>query len=327
MSSDEASFGVTYTSISSDYEELSDIGAREQAPLLLDYVSGPEYPEYFAPSNEEVLIEEQPYAAIDSPITLSPGYITDSNPEDESEDGHVDYPTDGGDDDDDDDSSGDDADDEDEEEASDDEEEEEHLAPADSTAAAYPIMDHVPSTEETKPFKTDESVEVDRLLAIPTPPPSPLTPLSSPLPMIPSPPLPIPSPLATSPTYAEAPEDIPEADIPPQKRLCLTTRTSRFEVEENDAPRCYVPREIRYGITDTWDELVDAIQEGAPTTLEGVNARVTKLAETHEQDTQDLYANLEDTQDSRAHLSSRVDILIEDRQFHQQTFMMIEDEA
>ncbi|GKF90852.1 hypothetical protein Tco_0274553 [Tanacetum coccineum] len=54
--------------------------------------------------------------------------------------------------------------------------------------------------------------EVDRLLAIPTPPPSPLTLLSSPLPQIPSPPLPVsspplplPSPLTTSPTDARAP--------------------------------------------------------------------------------------------------------------------------
>ncbi|GKD60905.1 hypothetical protein Tco_1298414, partial [Tanacetum coccineum] len=95
----------------------------------------------------------------------------------------------------------------------------------------------------------------------------------------------------------------------------------------DDAPRRHVPKEVGYGITDTWDELVDAIQEGAPTTLEGVNARVTELAETHERDTQDLYAHLEDAQDSRARLSGRVDILLEDRQFHQQTVMLIEDEA
>ncbi|GKA23260.1 hypothetical protein Tco_0709222 [Tanacetum coccineum] len=53
------------------------------------------------------------------------------------------------------------------------------------------------------PFLSE--AEVDRLLAIPTPPPSPLTPLSSPLPQIPSPPFPVPSPPTTSPTYTEAP--------------------------------------------------------------------------------------------------------------------------
>ncbi|GJW66243.1 hypothetical protein Tco_0120667 [Tanacetum coccineum] len=183
-------------------------------------------------------------------------------------------------------------DDEDEEESSkdDDDEEEEHLAPANSTTVAFPTVDLVPFAEETGPFKTDKSAatpppppiyrttsrmsvrsqapilfpseaEVARILALPTPPPSPLTPLSLPLPQIPSPPLPLPSPPThTSPTYAEAPlgyraaeirlraaspllsptsppthhplqlpapytsrkANIPEADIPPRKRLLLT---------------------------------------------------------------------------------------------------------
>ncbi|GJS47564.1 hypothetical protein Tco_0597685 [Tanacetum coccineum] len=121
----------------------------EQAPLSPDYVPGPEYPEYLAPSDEEVLVEDPAYAVADSPIALSPGYIADSNPEEDSEDGIVDYPTDEGDGDDDDSS-----DNNEEEEAS--EEEEEHLALADSVVA--PVVDHVPSSEETEPFETDESV-------------------------------------------------------------------------------------------------------------------------------------------------------------------------
>ncbi|GKF50399.1 hypothetical protein Tco_0146866, partial [Tanacetum coccineum] len=224
------------------------------------------------------------------PIALSLSYIADSNPEedpeDESEDGPAEYPVDEGDDDD---SFRDDTNDEEEEEeeASNEEEEEEHLAPADFTAAS-PVVDPVPSVEEIVPFETDESAatppplhayQVDRLLAIPTPPPSLLTPLSSPLPHIPSPPFHIPSPLTTSPIYAEAPldfraagirlraasplpsptlppthhplplpppslpllppidrrKDIHEADIPTQKRLCLTAPTPRFEVGESSA--------------------------------------------------------------------------------------------
>ncbi|GKG36211.1 hypothetical protein Tco_0443889, partial [Tanacetum coccineum] len=42
---------------------------------------------------------------------------------------------------------------------------------------------------------------------------------------------------------------------------------------------------------------VEAVQEVALTTLEGVNARVTELAEVQEVDTQDLYALVEDAQD------------------------------
>ncbi|GJS25320.1 hypothetical protein Tco_0453952 [Tanacetum coccineum] len=191
---------VTYTSILSDYEEPSDVGSPvvvvygydglpmhpvdppspdympgpeepEQAPLSPDYVLGPEYPKYLALSDEEVLVEDQPYAAADSPIALSLDYIADSDleedPEDESEDGPTDYPSDRGDDDD---SSRDDADDEDEEEASnkdeDEEEEEEHLDSVDFITTASPVLDPVPSTEDTEPFETDESA------ATPPPPPS-----------------------------------------------------------------------------------------------------------------------------------------------------------
>nr|GEX67185.1 hypothetical protein [Tanacetum cinerariifolium] len=228
MSSDEASSEVTYTSISSDYEEPSDVDSPGAA-LLSDYVSEPKYPKYLDLSDEEVLVKDLPYDAVDSPIALSLGYIANLDPEDESEDGPTDYSADGGDDDDD--SLGDDAD---EEEASeeDKEEGEEHLALADSTAVASPIVDHVPSAEEIDPFETDESAvtppppayrttarmsiqaqtpipfpseaEVDRLLAILTPPPSPLTSLSSSLPQIPSTSFLVPSPHTTSPTCTKA---------------------------------------------------------------------------------------------------------------------------
>ncbi|GKF93467.1 hypothetical protein Tco_0280186, partial [Tanacetum coccineum] len=128
----------------------------EQAPLSPDYVLGPEYPEYLAPSDEEVPMEDQPYAVADSPIALSPGYVVDSDPEEDSEDGLVDYPADGGDDDDDD-SFDDDKDKEEasEEEEAEEEEEEEHLALADSAVA--PVVDHVSSSEETEPFETDDA--------------------------------------------------------------------------------------------------------------------------------------------------------------------------
>ncbi|GJV29400.1 hypothetical protein Tco_1385848 [Tanacetum coccineum] len=200
-------------------------------------MTGPEYPEYLAPSNEEVPMEDKPYAVADLPIALSPGYVADSDPEEEYKDGLVDYPANGGDGDDDDSFE----DDEEEEEAS--EEEEEHLAPADSVVA--PVVDHVPSSEEIEPFETDESAatppsppacrttarisirpeapmpfpseeEVERLLALPPPPPSPLISLSPPsveecharrltAPALPSSPLPIvPHPYG-SPNHVRAP--------------------------------------------------------------------------------------------------------------------------
>ncbi|GJY06822.1 hypothetical protein Tco_0373876, partial [Tanacetum coccineum] len=192
--SDSEHSTVSYTSISSDSEPsawgilLMDV-VRAHVPV---YVIEPVYPEYLVPSDDDIPVED---------------------PEEEPEEDPIDYVADA------------DDDEEEEEESSedDDDEEEEHLAPAYSTVIASLVVDHVPFAEETKPFGTDESAatpppppayrttswmyvrtqtpipfpfeeEVARLLALPTPPPSSLTPLSSPLPQIP--------PLPTSPTYA-----------------------------------------------------------------------------------------------------------------------------
>ncbi|GKD80326.1 hypothetical protein Tco_1342947, partial [Tanacetum coccineum] len=143
-------------------------------------------------------------------------------------------PADGGDDGDDEEgSSEDDKDDDMDIEA--DDEEEEHIAPADSVVVALPTTDQALSAEETEPFETDESpatpppylayrvtarisipapvptplwsdVEVTRLLAISTPPSSPLSPRSSPLPHIPSPLLPLSPP---SPVLSPSPPPSP----------------------------------------------------------------------------------------------------------------------
>nr|GFB24833.1 putative reverse transcriptase domain-containing protein [Tanacetum cinerariifolium] len=102
----------------------------EREPMFIqpydpDYVPGPMYPEYIPLEDEHVfLAEEQPLPPVVSPTAESPGYVAGLNSEedpkeyedDESEDGLVDYPMDGGDngDDDDGDSSRDDADDKDE---------------------------------------------------------------------------------------------------------------------------------------------------------------------------------------------------------------------
>ncbi|GJT44123.1 hypothetical protein Tco_0952838 [Tanacetum coccineum] len=157
------------------------------------------------PSDDEAPIEDQPLPADASPVALSPGYVADSDPEEDSEENHADYPADRGDDDD---EPSDDDDDEiwgeDEEpfeDEDDDDEEEEHLALADSSNV--PITDPVPSAEDTEALETDETAptpvpsprrhtarisvrpqtpvplpseaEVERLLALPIPPPSPLT--------------------------------------------------------------------------------------------------------------------------------------------------------
>ncbi|GKF26683.1 hypothetical protein Tco_0082577, partial [Tanacetum coccineum] len=203
-----------------------------QSPPPSDFVPEPVYPEFMPPEDEILLAEKQLLLATDSPIADSPGYIPKFDPEedpkeDDDEDPKedlADYPAVGGDDSDDKDEPFDDDEDEEVDIEADDEEEEEHPAPADSTVVALPAIDQAPSTEETDPFETDESAatppphpayrviarlsiptpvptlvwsdaEVARLLAISTPPLTPLSPWSSPLPRIPFPPLPlIPSP-------------------------------------------------------------------------------------------------------------------------------------
>ncbi|GKE29042.1 hypothetical protein Tco_1444426, partial [Tanacetum coccineum] len=214
---------VTYTSISSD-DGSSDVGSP--GVIVLGYVGLPMMPEdpY---AYVEAAMQEPPPEFIPSeddvlPIADSPSYITESDleedPEEEDDEDPgedpADYPTNK--DDDEEESSRDDVDDEEEDEGED-EEEEEHLALADS---------------------------VDRLLAISTPPPSPLTSYSSPLPHILSPPLPVssplpisPSPLPASPTYslgyraamirlrAESPSTFHPLPLPPPIIL-LRTRAS-----------------------------------------------------------------------------------------------------
>ncbi|GJX90968.1 hypothetical protein Tco_0344294 [Tanacetum coccineum] len=149
------------------------------SPAEVPYVPEPKYPEYLVPSDDEAPWEDQPLPADASPIALSPGYVADSDleedPEEDPEEDHADYPADGGDDDDEpSDDDDDDTNDEDEEpfEDEDDDEEEEHLAPADFVIA--PTVDYVPSPEETEPGGCRE------LLALPPPPPSPLISLSPP---------------------------------------------------------------------------------------------------------------------------------------------------
>nr|GEW79519.1 hypothetical protein [Tanacetum cinerariifolium] len=183
-----------------------------------DFVPEPLYLEYIPLEDEHVLLaEEQPLPPVESPTTESPGYVAESDPEedpeyedDEEQDGPVDYPMGEGDDggDDDGNSSRDDAADEDEdieeekEEEKEEEEEEEHIASADSTAV-IPVVELVSSPEGTKPVLPPPSidittigakilvrlqasvslpstVDVERLLALPTPPLLPLTSLSPP---------------------------------------------------------------------------------------------------------------------------------------------------
>ncbi|GJS40094.1 hypothetical protein Tco_0565137 [Tanacetum coccineum] len=203
--------------------------------------------------------------------------------DDETEDGPVDYPMDRGDDDDGD-SSRDDAYDD---------EEEEHLAPADS-AVVVPTINPDSPPEGPKSVIPPPSTDITttraritvRLQAFISLPPEAGA-LVDAVTAAPSPPLPPLPPSVYIPPLVDRKDDLPESELPPRKRLCLSNLGSRYEGIS----------EVGYSIRDTWVDLAEAVLEIAPTTLGEVNTRVTELAELHERDTQDLYALLEDAQD------------------------------
>nr|GFA04827.1 hypothetical protein [Tanacetum cinerariifolium] len=188
----------------------------EQAPPSPDYVPGPEH------ADDEIVVEDQPYAQDASPTAQSPEYVLESDLEAHPED------------------------DDDEDPEEDPEEEEEHPALADSVVVALTAVDQAPSAEETETFESDESAAtpsphpayrmtarisipapvpvpawsdsvVVRLLAMSSPPSSLLSPWSSPPPQIPFPPLPPilspPSPVL-SPAPPPSPIHVPSSGTP-----------------------------------------------------------------------------------------------------------------
>nr|GEW04332.1 hypothetical protein [Tanacetum cinerariifolium] len=316
------------------------------------------------------LLRGQPLPANASPIAASPGYVADSDPDEDPEDDQANYSADerdgddepSNDDDDDDDTDSDpdkDLEEEPFEEEEDGEEEEEHLASADSSVV--PIVDLVLPDGDTEALEADEptptlgspyiiiplsQTRLCRARKIVRPEPSMSASmkaciarhadLPSPPLHVPSLPLPLPSPLTTSPTDTRAPlgyraagirmralllstsrrTNIPEAEVPPRKRACLTTPAPGFEVRESSAAgaargprltesdlRRYRVEQAGYGNTDTWDRIVDTLMKIAPTTLEG---------EAH---------------DDQAFLRARVNTMFKDRPNHRCTAMLLDREA
>ncbi|GKG10300.1 hypothetical protein Tco_0339046, partial [Tanacetum coccineum] len=82
--------------------------------------------------------------------------------------------------------------------------------------------------------------------------------------------------------------------------------------------------EVGYGIGYTCVDLREAAEEIAPVTLEGVKTRVTELTAVQEQDTQDVYAVIEDVQDRQTQIFQNVEALIDDRQYHYETARLLD---
>nr|GEV76649.1 hypothetical protein [Tanacetum cinerariifolium] len=352
--SDSEDSTVTYTTVSSPYEGRSEdispgvdgppimpedpyayVVAAFQALPLPDYVPGPEepeqapplpvykpyvpepvYPEYIPPKDDVFPAEEQPLPAAATPTTDSPGYIPESDPDEDPEDDDdedpeedpADYPADHDDKEEEEEPSRDDADEEDEkQDEDDDDEEEEHPASADSIPPphALRVMARISFGPQppTLSFTKEDAERADR----------------------------------------------PEVTLPPRKRLSIV-HCSGYEAGESSVAVAARPIEgrradygfvdfveaeikrrraedIRYGIRDTWIDPRDVAEEEALTTLKGVNTRLTELAAVQEQDTQDIYGVMEDTQGRQTEIFQRVEALVDDSQYHYETGRLVDQEA
>ncbi|GKE64973.1 hypothetical protein Tco_1519134 [Tanacetum coccineum] len=195
------------------------------------------------------------------------------------------------------------------------------LEPPMSLSMEARIAEYVAAPPPPSPLSPWSSL-LSQIPSPPLPPPPSSLHLPPPVPtLLPLPSYPLPPLLAllSMPPPVDCREDTPEDELPPRKRLCLTTPTSRNKVGESltAAPRptgghradygfigtmdAEIRRqraeEVSYGIGDVWVDLAEAVEEVAPTTLKGINARVTEVATVQEQDTQDIYDVIEDTQD------------------------------
>ncbi|GJZ45140.1 hypothetical protein Tco_0592736 [Tanacetum coccineum] len=293
-----------------------------------EYSPEPIYPKYIPLEDEHQFpVKEQPLPPVDSPTTESPGYVTESDPEEDPEE----Y--------------------EDDETEDEDGEEEEHLAPADY-AIIVPIIELVSPPKGTEPVipppSTDitttgaritvrlqasislpPEAEVERLLAMPTPSPSPPISLSPPsvgerlarctAPSVHSSPPHVPSPLlplSGCPTqiqtlriaFTQALVDAVTATLPspllpplPPSLYIPPPVDRRDDVPESEKPprkrSCLFALGSRYEVGEISTATMTRVPDIAPMTLGEVNTRVTELAELHEHDTHDLYALLEDAQE------------------------------
>nr|GEZ00500.1 hypothetical protein [Tanacetum cinerariifolium] len=124
---------------------------------------------------------------------------------------------------------------------------------------------------------------------------------------------------------------LPAVDHVPseEKRLHFASPTPSQEVGESSAANAARQDEPAVARDDPYslDELVGAIKEIAPTTLQGVNQRVTNLSTVVEHETTIMYGIMEDAQDDRSQLRGRVNLLYRDRPVHRRLAVMMEREA
>nr|GEY95286.1 reverse transcriptase domain-containing protein [Tanacetum cinerariifolium] len=86
-------------------------------------------------------------------------------------------------------------------------------------------------------------------------------------------------------------------------------------------------REVCYGITDSWDEIVETLQ-GAPVSTDTELGGYVREFETRvRQDTYEIYMRLDDEQTERQLLAGRLNMLFRDRRAHAYTRQLMKTDA
>ncbi|GKD00639.1 hypothetical protein Tco_1170913 [Tanacetum coccineum] len=114
--------------------------------------------------------------------------------------------------------------------------------------------------------------------------------------------------------------DIPETDMPFQKRLCLTALASRFKVEESSTTAAAMQtwhtlaHRVDYRFIDTLDTSIRSSKRRVMIAVEVVNKRVTDLATTQRHETHELYVHHKDAQDNHDALRAQISLLTRERE-------------
>ncbi|GJX25997.1 hypothetical protein Tco_0232293 [Tanacetum coccineum] len=278
------------------------------------YVPEPEHLEYHVPTDDDIQVEDQPYADDASPTVESPGHIADSesmeedsidypdkpedddeDPEEDLEEDHTDYPADGEDGNDepsDDDDDDDDTDDEDEEPTED--EEEEHLAPADSSA--IPVVDLTRLRRAWKtvrlepPMSASMEARIAEHAAAPIPP--------------------------TSPAYDQAPLAESSADAaarPPRGQYDFvdTVEVGQGLIRSPGHDAWTIARAADRAEDVGYVRALHASEHMMMTSIKEVNLRVSYQAQVRRRESKDFYTQLHDAQTNRRDIRLEIDVTLE----------------
>ncbi|GJS58350.1 hypothetical protein Tco_0653134 [Tanacetum coccineum] len=161
------------------------------------------------------------------------------------------------------------------------------------TSPPVPVPSPLPPDSPTHPLGYRAAMIRLTAKALSTSHPLPLPPSGTP-PILPIPTL-TPSPPMLLPS-TDRRADRPEVCLPPQKRMCIALGL-RYKVGESSSAataRLTEGRRADYGF---------------------------------EQDTQDIYAVIEDAQDRQTQIYQRVEALVNDRQYHYETARLLDQEA